>query len=183
MARTTDDIRDEMVDREAIRDCLVRISRAIDRIDLDAWNECFWPEATDSHAGFFSGMMKDIMIEGVPFLESLRSSTHFLGNILIEIEGNKAKAETYVFGCHVHDGPQARNVIGTGRYLDGFERRENEWRLISRNLVLDWFMNVPSDGEWSRPHYGHEVDGGRKPADYSYQFFKKRPSEKAKTRG
>ena len=82
------------------------------------------------------------------------------------------RSETYVLGCHLVREPSRQNVIGSGRYLDGFERRGDEWRLISRNLVLDWFMNVPAEGEWSQPHFDHKVDGARAPNDFSCQFLK-----------
>ena len=171
MAKTVDVIMAELADREAIRDCLVRISRAIDRADLDLWRECFWPEATDNHAGLFAGKMVDLLEQSIPFLEQLNGTTHFLGNSLIELDGSFAAVETYVMGYHLLKQPDQLNVLGAGRYLDRFERRGDEWRMIARNLVLDWFMNVPTDGEWSRPHFDHTVDGARKPDDFSFQFL------------
>ena len=51
-AKTISEIRDEMVDREAIRDCLFRYSHAIDRYQLDILRTVYWPDAIDDHSGF-----------------------------------------------------------------------------------------------------------------------------------
>jgi hypothetical protein len=40
----------ELADREAIRDCLYRYCRGIDRCDAGLLQSAFWPDALDSHA-------------------------------------------------------------------------------------------------------------------------------------
>jgi hypothetical protein len=32
-----------------------------------------------------------------------------------------------------------RDTIGSGRFLDRFERRGDEWRIARRLVVVDWF--------------------------------------------
>ena len=171
MARSIKAITAELADREAIRDCIYRVSRAADRADMDLWRECFWPEATDRHAGLYDGLMINLLDMAPEFLSKLKATSHIISNILIDIDGDFAKAETYVQGYHIQEDPEERNILGTGRFLDRFERRGDEWRLIDRNLVLDWFMNVPRGGDWSRPHFGHEIDGKRMPDDFSCRFL------------
>ena len=171
MAKSIKAITAELADREAIRDCIYRVSRAVDRAEMDIWRECFWPEATDSHSGLYSGPMVDLLELALPFLGKFKATSHIITNVLIDIDGDFAKAESYTQAYHIQEEPEALNIIGTGRFLDRFERRGDEWRLINRNLVLDWFMNVPRGGEWSCPHFGHEISGQRVPDDFSYRFF------------
>ena len=175
MAKSIKTITAELADREAIRDCIYRVSRACDRADMEIWKECFWPEATDNHAGLYSGPMIGLLDLAVPFLGQMKATSHVIYNILIEIDGDFAKAETYCQGYHIQEEPEALNITGMGRFLDRFERRGDEWRLINRNLVLDWLMNVPRDGEWSRPYFGLEVEGKRQPDDFSCRFFEEGP--------
>lgn len=40
----------ELLDREAIRDCLYRYCRGIDRGDEAALRSTYWPDAHDNHA-------------------------------------------------------------------------------------------------------------------------------------
>ena len=52
MIRKVSQIRDEMADREAIRDCLFRYCRGIDRMDAETLRSAYWPGAMDYHTGF-----------------------------------------------------------------------------------------------------------------------------------
>ena len=44
----------ELVDREAIRDCIYRYCRGVDRADEAALRSAYWPDAIDQH-GSYSG--------------------------------------------------------------------------------------------------------------------------------
>src|SRR5580692_7323689 len=52
MIRTVSQIKDELADREAIKDCLYRYSRGIDRCDMELLRSAYWPGAMDTHTGF-----------------------------------------------------------------------------------------------------------------------------------
>ena len=41
-----------LLDREAIRDCLYRYCRGIDRADEAALRSAYWPDATDCHGAW-----------------------------------------------------------------------------------------------------------------------------------
>jgi hypothetical protein len=47
-----------LLDKEAIRDCLMRYCHGIDRCDEDLVRRVYWPGATDDH-GMFSGPASD----------------------------------------------------------------------------------------------------------------------------
>jgi hypothetical protein len=59
MTRKVARFADELADREAIRDCLVRFSRALDRIELAGSGELYWPGGIDDHGGLFRGTFEE----------------------------------------------------------------------------------------------------------------------------
>ena len=45
-------IRNEVADREAIRECLYRYCRGVDRLDADMVRSAYWPDVVDTHLEF-----------------------------------------------------------------------------------------------------------------------------------
>ena len=57
----------ELLDREAIRDCLHRYSRGIDRRDFDLLKTVFWQDAIDEHGAYnpssrIGGFLRDPLV-------------------------------------------------------------------------------------------------------------------------
>ena len=57
----------EVLDREAIRDCLYRYCRGIDRCDEATLLSAYWPGAIDDHV-FFKGPVEKFVKFALPFL-------------------------------------------------------------------------------------------------------------------
>jgi hypothetical protein len=175
MTRKVSEFAAELADREAIRDCLLRFSRALDRIDISVGTDLYWPGATDNHGALFTGKFEDYFPFAEKLLSGMDMTQHFLANTLIEIDGNEASVETYVFAYHglSVDGKKT-NYIGGARYLDKLEKRDDEWRVLTRVLVIDWMKNIADDPSWTAdPVAGAYVVGGRKPHDRSMTHFKR----------
>ncbi|MCW1384488.1 nuclear transport factor 2 family protein [Novosphingobium sp. KCTC 2891] len=159
---------DQVADRLAIADLLCRYARGIDRCDEGVLRAVWWPEAK---ADYGSGEVDALAWSGdvVTALSAMRRTQHFLGNMIIEIDGTSAEAETYCRAWHEvdsADGPQEMEV--GGRYLDRLERRGDEWRILHRRYVLDWSRNGPSTARWDGPLYdGLRRRGARAPHDPS----------------
>ena len=49
MSMTVSQFRDELADREAIRDCLYRYARGMDRCDEEMLRSAYWEDALDDH--------------------------------------------------------------------------------------------------------------------------------------
>ena len=173
MARKVSEIALELADREAIRDCLLRYPRSLDRLDRAVGAEFHWPGATDNHAGLFEGKFEDLLDMAQEALAKMDQTQHFLGNMLIEINGNEARSETYVVAYHgLNEGGVKSTFIAGARYLDVLQKREDEWRVSSRVLLIDWMKNIPEDPAWQQDLLGHVATGGRKPDDWSTGHFK-----------
>lgn len=154
MTRTISQIRDELVDREAIRDCLARYSRGVDRFDPDMLRSIYWPDAIDDHGDMkgnveqFIAWIEPLLRQGGPFI-------HMTGNSLIRIDGDVARVETYFWSVLTSPGASGRDYVTSGRYLDRFERRGDEWRIAARLVATDWFQEQSGTADWSKGPFGN----------------------------
>ncbi|WP_313807258.1 nuclear transport factor 2 family protein [Sphingobium sp.] len=175
MAATVSMIQTELAHREAIRDCLARCARGLDRCDVELLRGAYWPDATDDHMeGLFVGNAYEFIDFIVPILKKMDQTQHFLGNMLIDIHGNFADIETYYQSIHRvrRSDDAAYDVVVNCRYLDNMELRDDEWRILRRVVVPDWFRIFPDSADWSAGFMGVKAEpGGRKPNDRSYQLL------------
>lgn len=154
MTRTISQIRDELVDREAIRDCLARYSRGVDRFDPDMLRSIYWPDAIDDH-GDQVGTVEEFIAWIEPLLKQGGQFIHMTGNSLIRIAGAVARVETYFWSVLTNPGGSGRDYVTSGRYLDRFERRDDEWRIAARLVATDWFQEQSGTADWSKGPFGN----------------------------
>jgi hypothetical protein len=169
--RTASQFKDELADREAIRDCLYRYCRSVDRLDEDLMRTVYWPDAIDNHLEF-TGTVEEFIAWAFPRMRAMDLGQHIIGNVMIRFEGsNNAAVESYFWGVHViRANGAAFDSIGSGRYLDRFEKRNDEWRVAKRVVVTDWFRNYPDTADWTNGPFNMPtaVRGHRYPKDDSY---------------
>jgi hypothetical protein len=152
-----------LLDRAAIEDCLNRYCHAIDRCDVELLRTVYWPGATDDHV-FWRGTAEAFVDFCMPILRSRDQTMHSISNVLIRIEGNEARVQ-----CYFHAYERARRKDGTpnditmdGRYLDRMEKRNGEWRIADRKVVLDWWRVWDTSCDWKRGLFGKRVEVGRR---------------------
>lgn len=127
-------------DCEEIRQLMYTYARGVDRIDQGQLEQVYHPDAYDNH-GSWEGDAKtavDLLVtRGRAGTAS--ASNHHLGNMLIEINGDVAQAETYFIAYQrQHRDGKTYTRARAGRYLDQFERRDGRWRVLNRQVVDDW---------------------------------------------
>lgn len=174
MTTSTQKILEELADREAIRECLYRYARGVDRLDADMLRSAYWPDCVDRHMGFV-GNAEEFIAWSFPIMGTMDQTMHMIGNVLMTIRGTRADVESYFYGIHRINTPNGDNadVIGAGRYVDQFEKRGDEWRIKTRMVVTDWFREYPDSADWSKGLLGIPVEpGGRQPNDDSYRLIK-----------
>jgi ketosteroid isomerase-like protein len=160
----------ELSARAEISDLMARYARGVDRGDWTAVRACYHPDAHDDH-GAYKGGIDGLMDHLEQLAGMLTATTHELGNHLVEIDGDAARAETYCTGWYRRtDRHGHERLIAQGlRYLDRFERRAGRWAIAHRTVVLDWEhvfdpgRQAPIGPEWCR--------GGRGAADPSHAHF------------
>ena len=94
-------------------------------------------------------------------------------NVLIELDGDKATAETYVWAYHVHEenGVDKEGILG-GRHHFQLEKRNGEWRIKHRSTVFDWNQNGDATAIWSEK-FDEKYRAKRDRSDDSYNYVQK----------
>jgi hypothetical protein len=156
----------ELMDREAIRDCLLRYARGLDRHDLEIYKSAYHPDGIDHH-GPFLGYRDEFCQWGIDLLASeWDAHSHFNTNTRIEIDGDTAHAETYCLFCQRRRDGEQNLEFGGARYIDRLERRDGEWRIAARRTVMDWTAYAQTQdfggtegypkGRWDRQDASYE---------------------------
>lgn len=124
---------DELIARAEITDVLYRYCRGIDRRDWDLLRSCYHDDAYDDH-GSLVGPIDEFIRISKPFADRVAATVHFMGNVLIEVDGDVARAESYVVAYHAyeHEDGTSRHDNWAIRYLDRFERRDGTWKIAYR---------------------------------------------------
>jgi hypothetical protein len=155
-----------LIDRAAITDLIYRYSRAVDRLDADLLRSVYWPDGTDDH-GIFSGNALDYVDWVMRFVGGWISTHHDNSNVMIEVDGDEAYSESHWTGWYrFHDGDAIFDQVSNGRYLDHFQRRDGEWRILHRVCVSDWSRRAARDAD----EPDHRLRGRRGRGDLVYEL-------------
>ena len=160
---------EQLSDLQSIRDLTMRAARSVDRLDPDGLRSVYWPDATDEHGPSFNGNAWEYVDVAMASHQRWAPSIHTLPNQLIELDSDtSARAETYcVAYLFAVDSPTLYQWFG--RYLDRFEKRGDEWRIIHRVCVHEGSrvddplvpMPFPTEqfrsGTFDRPSNGRRI--------------------------
>jgi hypothetical protein len=153
----SDDALQELLDKEAIRQAVLRYCRGVDRADEELLASAYHSDAVDYHgatpfhgAGIAPGILE--------LVSKSRVSLHQITNQFIHVHGPDAgAAETYFTAWQSleHEGVE-RMLVAIGRYVDRFERRSGEWRIAHRVVIVEHTQLLPAEGVFpaSRPGLG-----------------------------
>ena len=122
-------------DTDAIGDVLIRYATAIDTRDWVLFRTCF-SEAVDADygdIGHFDGL--DAL---TGFMDTahvgFRSTNHMMSNFVIDIDGDRATARSYVHVVLVFADDPDRWVESVGGYDDVLARTDDGWRITARTF-------------------------------------------------
>lgn len=166
----------ELWDREMIRDCLYRYCRGIDRADEAMLRSAYWPDGTDNH-GSYRGSASGFIDWALKTLPVIERGVHQIHNILIELRPGGAAVESYFTALQRQPGREGGLVEWhmAGRYVDWFEKRDGEWRVLDRTVVFDWIEESPPPTGSEAERFGQRQPIGRRwPDDPVYELLKSR---------
>lgn len=161
-----------LLDKQDCVELVHKLARAIDRCDADLVRQVFHTDATDDHGGF-KGTAADFVPWVMDVLKGMRRTQHIIGNVLVEIKGDKAEGESYFIAHHVLPGGEGGDnfMVAAGRYLDRFEKRDGAWKISHRHAVYDWSTTAAASDIWDRANAPGYVFGARGTSDASYPHF------------
>jgi hypothetical protein len=156
------------VDEAAIKKVHIRYCRGVDRMDWELLRSCYHPDAIDDHGEYVGGV--DGFIEyckqGTP---NFLGTCHFTGNQLVEVDGDTAWAEHHGIAYHRvagKDGKPEKDLITVNRWIDRMEKRNGEWRIAHRKVVVDMDRVDPILAQWVPQN---QLIGRRDKTDPSYK--------------
>ena len=166
-----------LLDRQAILDCVYQYSRGLDRHDVDILSDAYHPDAVDHH-GRFVGYIPEFVQWGNALHEAdFLAHTHNITTHNCEIDGDEAHTESYVIFV-LRRKDERTVLVGGGRYLDRLEKRDGDWRIALRRLIVDWRFQADGTAWGTVPRY---EEGRWDREDRAYQRpLQLRPEDEAK---
>ena len=162
---------DEVANRLAIMDILHSHCRGLDRSDAECIKAAYWPEAEVDYGAFKGSAHQFADIVVVALAENYELTQHSVSNTLIQFDGdNKARTETYVTARHLFASGDGEMVF-SGRYLDQLERRGDSWKLMHRQVVMDWSRNHSVEDARDSEAFAALSKGNNGSTDPSFQHF------------
>lgn len=156
-----------VLDRQEIEQVLKLYCRAIDRLDLALLKSIYHPDGTDDH-GSFSGNAQEFATQIIAGLaEAIIDGMHTVTHSVIDVSGNFATAESYYLAYQLCPGGQEKvaaffgerytqavskqgavqgnhDYFCGGRYIDLFEKRNDQWKILRRKITNEWNVVQPS---------------------------------------
>lgn len=156
-----------LLDKEAIRACMLRYLRGIDRMDADLIRSAFHEDAIDNHTRDVRGSIDGLLEWWLPQQHTREATQHFVTNQTIELDGDVAHVESYFF-VFIKQKAQDVGALNGGRYADRFERRNGEWKIALRIVLPEWQVDADAQNTAVVAQFG-AVSGARDLTDPTYQ--------------
>jgi uncharacterized protein (TIGR02246 family) len=137
-------------DRQAIADTLYRFAAGLDEKNAEMFGDVFTEDAVhDFSRGAKAMGMEFAPIQGretivnafLPALEQ-QTTSHTIGNIRVELDGDRARALTLTDAIHLTRPKHDRKVFAKNRYTIDLQREGETWRIS--HLIIE---NVWWDGD------------------------------------
>jgi hypothetical protein len=159
----------DLLDRQAIFDCIKRTSRGNDRFDIELIT-----------GSYHSGGIHELGQKQISGREYGEHANHAHGAICevnlhnvtmhtCEIQGDVAHTESYVIGLFADKGGETSRMLA-GRYIDRLEKRNGKWGIVLRRATVEVAMEgkaILPNGE-TPPGSGY-LKGNRDRTDPSYE--------------
>ena len=158
---------EQLSDMQCIREAALRYCRGVDRLDVELMKSAYWEGATDDH-GVFVGDAWEFCEMCMEAHLPWRSTNHCILNHAIELIGDyTATGEIYNVTYLFQDAEPVLD-LWVGRYLDKYEKRGDEWRIIERVCVHEGTHSAPvtamefdtsnfRQGSFDRPSSGRPI--------------------------
>ncbi len=139
------DVAAAVADRLALLDVAYAYARFADRIDAESLGGLFVEDGVLRILRPRGGVApvervgRAEIISAIKRLDRYQSTFHLVGNHYYEIDGDEATGEVYCVAHHVQGEPDERSDhVMMIRYVDRYRREPDGWRILERELHVDW---------------------------------------------
>jgi 3-phenylpropionate/cinnamic acid dioxygenase small subunit len=126
----------QVPDRLAVSDVLTRYATAMDSRDWELLGSCFTEDARLDYDTSGEFGRKDFVVHCAEGLAKMKATQHCVTNHVIALDGDHARATSYVIAQHVRENDATFTLGGT--YHDELVRSGADWRIASRRFVTSW---------------------------------------------
>jgi hypothetical protein len=156
----------EVLSRQQITQLLYRYCRAVDRIDAELGYSLWHEDAQADYGRVYRGSGRGFIDFVCDAHRRAIVHSHQITNIIMELEGDRARTESYVLSAMrlMHAG-ELKQITTRGRYLDRWSRRDERWGIDQRVFVNDFDEIRPVTSAFVPPTFSLDR------SDPSYAFF------------
>ncbi len=161
----------QLADRLAIQDVLHLHSRGLDRLDKDAIQCAYWPEAEVDYGSYKGSahVFAELVVGALG--QAYELTRHSISNTLVQLQRRMSPAvESSVHAAHLLPGAQ-EEMLFYGRYLDRLEKRDGQWKILHRQVVMDWSKRLPVQDERNGEAFAALAKGAHLDTDPLYPFL------------
>lgn len=160
----------QLADRAAIQDVLHLHCRGLDRLDKDAIKSAYWPEAEVDYGSYKGSahIFAELVVGALG--QTYELTRHSLSNTLVSFAGNDARSESSVHAGHLLIGAR-EEMLFYGRYLDRLEKRDRHWKILHRQVIMDWSKRLPVQDERSAEAFAALAKAAHLDTDPLYPFL------------
>ncbi len=153
-----------LMDEREISRLIYVYCRAVDRGDRELLQSLYHPDAKEEHGGY-NGDLAGFVDYAFSMVDWAKEGlSHHITNILIDVQGDTAFAESAFMAMSARATDIEGNdidIVIFGRYLDTFEKRSEAWKIAHRRVVFDSNHTFPASGLWTGPLHGNFVPKGK----------------------
>ncbi|MFN0095465.1 MAG: nuclear transport factor 2 family protein [Dehalococcoidia bacterium] len=123
----------QLIDERDITALMVRYADRIDAKDPEGSAACFAPDGVGVYWGEYRGRAAIAdRLRGI--LDDFHATSHHLSNVMIDLDGDRATAQAYVYAFH-RVKPSNEAMHYWGRWVDELVRVDGEWLFARREVV------------------------------------------------
>ncbi|MFT4519131.1 MAG: hypothetical protein ACI9JM_001522 [Halioglobus sp.] len=130
----------QLVGRQEIQDVLCNYCRGLDRMDKPLAYSVWHAEGTVLYHDIFEGSGHGFVDWVWEAHAAMDRHSHQITNCIINLDGMTAASETYVtvvLWTKPDEQGKQLEIVGRGRYLDRWEKRDQQWAIVHREHILD----------------------------------------------
>ena len=163
----------QLADRAAITAVLARYCHAVDHLDWDELASVYHEDATDRHGAYQGSAAGFLEWVRPQFTARFTATMHSVSNVLIDLDGHRALSRCQVRADHLIKDELGGGIFQFwGDYVDVFEQRAGQWKILHRVVVRRFVHVVPpsttNGGDFTLAPGGGYVEYSRSRDDPTY---------------